>query len=670
MCSILLQDNFVMSLKDVFHSNQTFSKTTLLCHSNMCSIQANPSPRQLCYVTQDVFHSSQSFSKTTLLCHSRMCSILTKLLQDNFVMSLKDVFHSSQSFSKTTLLCHSNMCSIQANPSPRQLCYVTQICVPFKPILLQDNFVMSLKYVFHSSQSFSKTTLLCHSRMCSIQANPSPRQLCYVTQICVPFKPILLQDNFVMSLKDVFHSSQSFSKTTLLCHSRMCSIQANPSPRQLCYVTQICVPFKPILLQDNFVMSLKYVFHSSQSFSKTTLLCHSNMCSIQANPSPRQLCYVTQRCVPFFFSRQLCYVTQICVPFKPILLQDNFVMSLKDVFHSNQSFSKTTLLCHSNMCSIQANPSPRQLCYVTQGCVPFKPILLQDNFVMSLKYVFHSSQSFSKTTLLCHSRMCSIQTNPSPRQLCYVTQICVPFKPILLQDNFVMSLKYVFHSSQSFSKTTLLCHSNMCSIQANPSPRQLCYVTQRCVPFKPILLQDNFVMSLKMCSIQVFSIQLCYVTQDVFHSSSPDNFVMSLKYVFHSSQSFSKTTLLCHSNMCSIQANPSPRQLCYVTQICVPFKPILLQDNFVMSLKDVFHSSQSFSKTTLLCHSNMCSIQANPSPRQLCYVTQICVPFKPILLQDNFVMSLKDVFHSSQSFSKTTLLCHSRMCSIQANPSP
>ena len=201
------------------------------------------------------------------------------------------------------------MCSIL---SPRQLCYVTQGCVPFKPILLQDNFVMSLKYVFHSSQSFSKTTLLCHSNMCSIQANPSPRQLCYVTQICVPFKPILLQDNFVMSLKDVFHSSQSFSKTTLLCHSNMCSIQANPSPRQLCYVTQD-------------------VFHSSQSFSKTTLLCHSNMCSIQANPSPRQLCYVTQ----------------ICVPFKPILLHDNFVMSLIDVFHSNHFFSKTTLLCHS-----------------------------------------------------------------------------------------------------------------------------------------------------------------------------------------------------------------------------------------------------------------------------------------------------------------------------------
>ena len=145
-------------------------------------------------------------------------------LQDNFVMSLKDVFHSSQSFSKTTLLCHSNMCSIQANPSPRQLCYVTQICVPFKTnsrmcSILQDNFVMSLKYVFHSSQSFSKTTLLCHSNMCSILTISSPRQLCYVTQGCVPFKPILLQDNFVMSLKDVFHSSQSFSKTTLLCHS-------------------------------------------------------------------------------------------------------------------------------------------------------------------------------------------------------------------------------------------------------------------------------------------------------------------------------------------------------------------------------------------------------------------------------------------------------------------
>ena len=414
-------------------------------------------------------------------------------------MSLKDVFHSSQSFSKTTLLCHSNMCSIQANPSPRQLCYVTQDV--FLQTILQDNFVMSLKDVFHS---------------------PSPRQLCYVTQICVPFKPILLQDNFVMSLKYVFHSSQSFSKTTLLCHSRMCSIQANPSPRQLCYVTQRCVPFKPILLQDNFVMSLKDVFHSSQSFSKTTLLCHSRMCSIQANPSPRQLCYVTQICVPFFSKTTLlCHSN--CVPFKPILLQDNFVMSLKYVFHSSQSFSKTTLLCHSNMCSIQANPSPRQLCYVTQRCVPFKPI----------------TTSSLQTTLLCHSRMCSIQANPSPRQLCYVTQICVPFKPILLQDNFVMSLKDVFHSSQSFSKTTLLCHSNMCSIQANPSPRQLCYVTQICVPFKPILLQDNF--------------------------------VMSLKDVFHSSQSFSKTTLLCHSRMCSIQANPSPRQLCYVTHRCVPF---------------------------------------------------------------------------------------------------
>ena len=187
----------------------------------------------------------------------------------------------------------------------------------------------------------------------------------------------------------------------------MCSILTISSPRQLCYVTHRCVPF----------------------FSKTTLLCHSRMCSIQTKPSPRQLCYVTQ----------------ICVPFKPILLQDNFVMSLKYVFHSNHFFSKTTLLCHSNMCSIQANPSPRQLCYVTQGCVPFKPILLQDNFVMSLKDVFHSSQSFSKTTLLCHSNMCSILTISSPRQLCYVTQICVPFKPILL------------HS-------TLLCHSNMCSI--------------------------------------------------------------------------------------------------------------------------------------------------------------------------------------------------------------
>ena len=466
-----------------------------------------------------------------------MCSIL---LQDNFVMSLKYVFHSSQSFSKTTLLCHSRMCSIQANPSPRQLCYVTQGCVPFKPILLHVNFVMSLIDVFHSS----------------------PRQLCYVTQICVPFKPILLQDNFVMSLKDVFHSSQSFSKTTLLCHSRMCSIQANPSPCQLCYVTHRCVPF----------------------FSKTTLLCHSNMCSIQANPSPRpchsRMCSIQTKPSP----RQLCYVTQGCVPFKPNLLQDNFVMSLKYVFHSSQS-------------------SPRQLCYVTQICVPFKPMLLQDNFVMSLKYVFHSSQSFSKTTLLCHSNMCSIQTNPSPRQLCYVTQICVPFKPILLQDNFVMSLKYVFHSSQSFSKTTLLCHSNMCSIQANPSPRQLCYVTQGCVPFKT---------NSNMCS-------------------------------------FSKTTLLCHSRMCSIQANPSPCQLCYVTHRCVPF---------------------FFSKTTLLCHSNMCSIQANPSPRQLCYVTQICVPFKPILLQDNFVMSLKYVFHSNHFFSMTTLLCHSRMCSILTISSP
>ena len=206
-------------------------------------------------------------------------------------------------------------------------------------------------------------------------------------------------------------------------------------------------------------MSLKDVFHSSHS------------------------------CVPFS-PRQLCYVTQGCVPFKPILLQDNFVMSLKDVFHSSQSFSMTTLLCHSR-------------------CVPFKPILLQDNFVMSLKYVFHSSQSFSKTTLL--------------------TLLCHSFQ-------------YVFHSSQSFSKTTLLCHSNMCSIltiSSIHSPRQLCYVTQICVPFKPILLQDNF--------------------------------VMSLKYVFHSSQSFSKTTLLCHSNMCSIQANPSPRQLCYVTHRCVPF---------------------------------------------------------------------------------------------------
>ena len=578
-----------MSLK-MCSIQANFSKTTLLCHSNMCSIQANPSPRQLCYVTQ-------------ICVPFKLCPMC--------------------SFSKTTLLCHSNMCSIQANPSPRQLCYVTQICVPFKPILLQDNFVMSLKDVFHSNQSFSKTTLLCHSNMCSIQANPSPRQLCYVTQICVPFKPILLQDNFVMSLKDVFHSNQSFSKTTLLCHSNMCSIQANPSPRQLCYVTQRCVPFKPILLQDNFVMSLIDVFHST-------------------NPSPRQLCYVTQDVFHSSSPRQLCYVTQGCVPFKPNLLQDNFVMSLKYVFHSSQSFSKTTLLCHSRMCSIlllQDNfvmslkmcsiPSPRQLCYVTQGCVPF-----------------------SKTTLLCHSRMCSIQANPSPRQLCYVTQICVPFKPILLQDNFVMSLKYVFHSSQSFSKTTLLCHSRMCSIQANPSPRQLCYVTQGCVPFKPILLQATLLCHSKMCSILL-----------------QDNFVMSLKYVFHSSQSFSKTTLLCHSNMCSIQANPSPRQLCYVTQICVPFKPILLQDNFVMSLK-MCSILTIFSKTTLLCHSRMCSIQANPSPRQLCYVTQICVPFKPILLQDNFVMSLKYVFHSSQSFSKTTLLCHSNMCSIQANPSP
>ena len=179
-------------------------------------------------------------------------------------------------------------------------------------------------------------------------------------------------------------------------------------------------------------MSLKDVFHSSQSFSKTTLLCHSRMCSIQANPSPCQLCYVTHRCVPFFFSKTTLLCHSRCVPFKPILLQDNFVMSLKYVFHSNQSFSMTTLLCHSNMCSIL-----RQLCYF---CVPFKPILLQ-------------------TTLLCHSNMCSIQANPSPRQLCYVTHRCVPFKPILLQDNFVMSLKYVFHSSQSFSKTTLLCHS-------------------------------------------------------------------------------------------------------------------------------------------------------------------------------------------------------------------
>ena len=134
------------------------------------------------------------------------------------------------------------MCSIQANPSPIQLCYVTQICVPFKPILLQDNFVMSLKYVFHSNHFFSMTTLLCHSNICSILTIPSPCQRCYVTQGCVPFKPIL-KSNFVMSLKDVFHSNHSFSRTTLLCHSKICSIQTISSPKLLCYVTQACVPF-------------------------------------------------------------------------------------------------------------------------------------------------------------------------------------------------------------------------------------------------------------------------------------------------------------------------------------------------------------------------------------------------------------------------------------------